>query len=161
MNSGVEAVEPVSLRLKNVLQEIYQDECPYVPNPPGCEKRASVSLVIRLRPPFAQLATYDPEKCSSSTHDFRESLDNFYSQDWVSHGDPEVLFIKRAARVGDRWTSHIALPGGKRDPDDSSDRATSMRETREETGLELDTDHCLYVGNLPERVITIAWGRTP
>lgn len=158
---GVEFTMSLPLRLKRVLQDIHLGECPHVPNPPGCKRRASVAMVIRVRPPFAQLAVYDQENCSASTHDFQDSLDHFYSQDWVHHGDPEVLFIKRAARVGDRWTSHIALPGGKRETDDSSDRATSIRETREETGLELDVDHCLYIGNLPERVIRTAWGMAP
>lgn len=158
---NIEATIALPKRLKDILQEIHQATCPHVPNPPGCKKRASVALVIRIRPPFAQLAIYDQEKCSSFTHDFQESLEYFYSQDWVSHGDPEVLFIKRAARNGDRWTSHIALPGGKREAGDSSNRATSIRETREETGLELDTDHCLYIGNLPERVIRTAWDDVP
>jgi 8-oxo-dGTP pyrophosphatase MutT (NUDIX family) len=160
-NGGADALKSLPRRLKGVLQEIHGEQCSHVPNPSGCKKRASVALVIRIRPSFAQLATYDQEKCSSSINEFQESLDNFYSQDWVRHGDPEVLFIKRAARVGDRWTSHIALPGGKRDPEDSEDRATSIRETREETGLELDIDHCLYIGNLPERIIRTAWDQTP
>ena len=160
-DSGFKAAEHLSLRLKGVLQEIHNEECPHVPNPPGCKKRASVALVIRIRPPFRQEAVFDQEKCSSSAQPFQASLANFFSQSWVQHGDPEVLFIKRAARAGDRWTSHIAFPGGKRDPGDSDDRATSIRETMEETGLNLDTDHSLFIGNLPERVIRMMWGETP
>ena len=160
-NGGSEATEPLSLRLKSILQEIHQGECPHIPNPPGCKRRASVALVIRIRPAFPQDAPFDQEKCSSNVQPFETCLDNFFSQTWVQHGDPEVLFIKRAARVGDRWTSHIAFPGGKREPNDVDDRATSMRETREETGLGLDTDHSLFIGNLPERVITMMWGKTP
>ena len=160
-NSGSKAAEPLSLRLKGVLQEIHNEECPHVPNPLGCKKRASVALVIRIRPPFRQEAVFDQEKCSSSAQPFQASLVNFFSQSWVQHGDPEVLFIKRAARAGDRWTSHVAFPGGKRDPGDSDDRATSIRETMEETGLNLDTDHSLFIGNLPERVIRMMWGETP
>ena len=72
-----------------------------------------------------------------------------------------MLFIKRAVRVGDRWTGHIALPGGKREPSDSDDRTTGSRETREEIGLELESEHCLYIGNLPERVIKSIWGKAP
>lgn len=159
-DSGSKAAEPLSLRLKGVLQKIHNEECPHVPNPPGCKKRASVALVIRIRP-FRQEAVFDQEKCSSSAQTFQASLANFFSQAWVQHGDPEVLFIKRAARAGDRWTSHIAFPGGKRDPGDSDDRATSIRETMEETGLNLDTDHSLLIGNLPERVIRMMWGETP
>jgi len=48
-----------------------------------------------------------------------------------------VLFIERAARAGDPWSGQIALPGGRRDPLDADLRATAMRETREETGVDL------------------------
>lgn len=148
-------------RLKTALQEINHEDCPRVPNPPGCKKRASVAVVLRVRPVFPQKPTYDQDSLSSFAHTFQESLDGFFSQTWVQQGDPEVLLIKRAARAGDRWTSHIALPGGKRDKEDPHDRATSERETREETGLELNVDHCLYVGNLPERNLTTAWNNVP
>jgi 8-oxo-dGTP pyrophosphatase MutT (NUDIX family) len=160
-DGGSKCTGPLSLRLKGVLQDIHDDECPVIPNPPGCKKRAAVALVIRIRPSSPQEAVFDQENCSSSSQSFQASLDNFFSQSWIQHGDPEVLFIKRAARAGDRWTSHIAFPGGKRDPGDSDDRATSVRETMEETGLDLNTDHSLFIGNLPERVIRMMWGETP
>jgi 8-oxo-dGTP pyrophosphatase MutT (NUDIX family) len=79
----------------------------------------------------------------------------------VQKGDPEVAFIKRAARVGDRWTSHVALPGGKRDPEDEDDRYTAIRETSEEIGLDLTTKNVVSVGNLPERVVSTSWGKVP
>ncbi len=148
-------------RLKTALQDINHEDCPQVPNPPGCKKRASVAVVLRVRPTFPQKPTYDQDRLASSAHTFQESLDGFFSQLWVQQGDPEVLLIKRAARAGDRWTSHIALPGGKRDNEDSHDRATGERETREETGLELDIDHCLYIGKLPERTLKTAWNNIP
>ena len=150
-----------TFRLKHALQEIRGETCPHVPNPEGCKRRASVAVVLRVRPCFPHQALYDQDTLSVSSHTFSESFDRFFSQDWVRQGEPEVLLIKRAARPGDRWTSHIALPGGKRDSSDSDDRATSARETREETGVELDTDHCLYIGNLPERIITTAWSKIP
>lgn len=79
----------------------------------------------------------------------------------MQHGDPELLFIKRAARVGDRWTGHVALPGGKRDPEDEDDKATAIRESQEEVGLDLTTGHLIYIGNLPERVVTTSFGSVP
>ena len=79
----------------------------------------------------------------------------------MATGDPEILFIKRSTRIGDRWTGHIALPGGNRELGDVSDRETSMREAREETGIELGGSDCLTVGNLPERVVTSTWGKKP
>ena len=49
-----------------------------------------------------------------------------------------VLLIRRAERVGDPWSGHRALPGGRRDPEDEDLVATALRETFEEVGLRLD-----------------------
>lgn len=49
----------------------------------------------------------------------------------------ETLFIRRAERVGDPWSGQIAFPGGRRGPTDRDLLATAIRETREETGVEL------------------------
>jgi 8-oxo-dGTP pyrophosphatase MutT (NUDIX family) len=49
----------------------------------------------------------------------------------------EALFIKRAARVGDPWSGQVALPGGRYEPDDRDLVTTSIRETREEIGVDL------------------------
>jgi 8-oxo-dGTP pyrophosphatase MutT (NUDIX family) len=48
-----------------------------------------------------------------------------------------VAFIERAARPGDRWSGHMAFPGGKRDPGDRDLAETAARETAEEVALEL------------------------
>ena len=49
----------------------------------------------------------------------------------------EALFIKRAARAGDPWSGQVALPGGRYEPEDADLFHTAMRETREETGVDL------------------------
>ncbi|KAG0157929.1 hypothetical protein PDIDSM_5441 [Penicillium digitatum] len=149
----------LSHHLHGVLAELHRQPYPYVPNPPNCKKRASVALIIRVRP------TYDYWPSSNPTKDayqpVQPRLNVFFSQPWVQHGEPEVLFIKRASRVGDRWTGHVALPGGKRDPEDADDKATAIREASEEIGLDLTTDDTISVGNLPERVVTTSWGSEP
>jgi 8-oxo-dGTP pyrophosphatase MutT (NUDIX family) len=92
---------------------------------------------------------------------FQDILDAFFEQDWVKHGDPEILFIKRATRVGDKWNGHVALPGGKRDPEDDDDAITAMREALEEVGIDLSYTNAIAVGNLPQRIVTTSWGKVP
>jgi 8-oxo-dGTP pyrophosphatase MutT (NUDIX family) len=60
----------------------------------------------------------------------------------TSHDAPslEILLIQRAVREGDPWSGQIALPGGRRDPEDATLQDTAIRETFEETGLDLATD---------------------
>lgn len=49
----------------------------------------------------------------------------------------EVLLIKRARSERDPWSGHMALPGGRWDDTDPDVVGTAVRETREETGLDL------------------------
>lgn len=51
--------------------------------------------------------------------------------------DLDLLLIKRARHEADPWSGHMALPGGRSDPADSSLDDTAVRETREETGVDL------------------------
>lgn len=53
------------------------------------------------------------------------------------HEDPEILFIERARRAGDRWSGQMALPGGRADESDADLAATATRETFEEVGVTL------------------------
>lgn len=64
---------------------------------------------------------------------------------------PAMLFIQRAARKGDRWSAHIALPGGRREHADADDRACAERETLEEVGLDLASPEFAYVGALNQQ----------
>lgn len=148
--------------LRTTLLDLIQNPYPHVPNPEPCKKRASVALIVRIRPHFDHppplySSVYSPDTPVPPI----TQIESLFAQEWVQKGDPEVAFIKRAARVGDRWTSHVALPGGKRDPEDEDDRYTAIRETSEEIGLDLTTADVVSVGNLPERVVSTSWGKVP
>ena len=49
----------------------------------------------------------------------------------------ELLFIRRAEYPADRWSGHMAFPGGRAEPGDVDLVATAVRETFEEIGLDL------------------------
>ncbi|MBI3205267.1 MAG: NUDIX domain-containing protein [Myxococcales bacterium] len=51
----------------------------------------------------------------------------------------EVLLAERAVVAGDRWSGHLAFPGGLAAASDGGPLATAVRETREETGLDLSS----------------------
>ncbi|HEY0080777.1 MAG TPA: CoA pyrophosphatase [Pyrinomonadaceae bacterium] len=51
--------------------------------------------------------------------------------------ETELLVIKRAEDPRDHWSGHLALPGGRRDPEDADLSFTAMRETLEEVGMNL------------------------
>lgn len=146
--------------LNETLINLHRHPYPHVSNPPEAKKRASVALILRIRPGYEHWPEPDSQRLDKSISTSQQ-VDDFFSQDWVQHGDPEVLFIKRASRKGDRWTGHVALPGGKRDPEDLDDLAAAIRETSEEIGLDLTTDDYIPIANLPERVVTTSWDSIP
>jgi 8-oxo-dGTP pyrophosphatase MutT (NUDIX family) len=147
--------------LAECIDSIQRNPYPHVPNPPDCHKRASVALIIRVRPNYADALALaeNPSDRDGKVDSPQKTLSDFFAQGWVQKGDAEILFIKRAGRVGDRWSGHTALPGGRRDLTDDDDRAAAIRETKEEVGLDLTRPDCFYVGNLPERVVTTTWGK--
>lgn len=50
---------------------------------------------------------------------------------------PHFLLIRRARSTRDPWSGQMALPGGRKHPGDGSLLNTAIRETREETGVDL------------------------
>ena len=95
------------------------------------ERRASVALILR--------AKVDDELEFGSEFNEVPKL--------------EVLLIQRAPRVGDPWSAHLALPGGRRDEDDGDDIATARRETLEEIGINLSEDRYPFITRLDDRRI--------
>jgi 8-oxo-dGTP pyrophosphatase MutT (NUDIX family) len=73
-----------------------------------------------------------------------------------------ALFIKRAEHPGDPWSGHMAMPGGRNEPEDESFQHAAMRETMEEVGITLHPDQCigrlhdLYGGRLKEHRMAVS-----
>jgi len=61
--------------------------------------------------------------------------------------DFDALAVKRVNSPRDPWSGQMALPGGKREPKDADLRHTVIRETLEETGINLE-DHCRFLGTI-------------
>ena len=49
----------------------------------------------------------------------------------------ELLLIRRAEHERDPWSGHVGFPGGRAEPEDASLEVTAVRETAEETGIDL------------------------
>jgi 8-oxo-dGTP pyrophosphatase MutT (NUDIX family) len=65
--------------------------------------------------------------------------------------DPDsLLLIRRAERAGDPWSGHMALPGGRQDPEDPDLMETAIRETQEEVGF--SPDRAQLAGSLDDVV---------
>lgn len=61
----------------------------------------------------------------------------------------ELLFIRRAEHPRDPWSGQVAFPGGRAEPHEQEPRHTAVRETLEETGIDLDAQGAL-LGPLDE-----------
>lgn len=98
---------------------------------------------------LAGLAIADP-----ATADARSAVAALLRFD---RGAPDVLLMKRAERRNDLWSGHISMPGGREAGGDPDLRATAVRETREEVGVDLDQGARL-IGRL-QPVRAVARGR--
>ncbi|KAK6525507.1 hypothetical protein TWF694_005637 [Orbilia ellipsospora] len=160
-------MEDPHIYLKRFLQDLTVRPIHNITKP---SRRASVAVVIRLR---GISSCEDESKMDRSSLRRRSSRKNPYKfcdageiedafePSWVKDAVSEILFIKRSSRSGDRWTGHVALPGGRRDKSDEGDEAAAIRECEEEVGLDLMVRDALLCGALPQRVIVTNWGQKP
>ena len=102
----------------------------------GDPARAAVAIVLRARP---EARGQSPE--AQPIHDSRFTIHDLPALD--------VLLIQRADREGDPWSGQIALPGGRRQSEDATLQDTAIRETLEETGVDLGA-HGVVLGTLDE-----------
>ncbi len=95
--------------------------------------------------PFVDIETLK-RKLTALTPSAEESLEEWPLQAAVVlllrevGGDVEALLIKRVEDARDPWSGHIALPGGRREPEDRTLWETAVREAREEVGIDLERD---------------------
>ncbi|PLW45153.1 hypothetical protein PCASD_04569 [Puccinia coronata f. sp. avenae] len=142
----------------------------------GSNRRASVAIIIRIAPgqshssqsSFTNSPASSPKLefqssslLSSNYHpdDLTQQLRQFFAQEWVQSGTPEVFFIERATRTNDRWSAHLAFPGGRMEPEDEDGLFCAMRETWEEVGIDLAEKEFIPIGRLDDREITTSLGK--
>jgi 8-oxo-dGTP pyrophosphatase MutT (NUDIX family) len=63
--------------------------------------------------------------------------------------EPEIFFIQRAHYDTDPWSGQVAFPGGREEASDRSLMDTAIRETREETGIDIGRDG-VVIGQLDD-----------
>ena len=103
----------------------------------GNPARAAVAIILRARPEGAP-----------PSHESR-GVDDSPMHRLTDAPTLDVLLIQRAERQGDPWSGQVALPGGRQDPVDATLQDTAIRETREETGIDLAATG-LVLGTLDE-----------
>jgi len=107
-------------------------------------RRASVAAILRVVPRNVNQVNDNWSQC--------RTMEKFLSQNWVSNGICEILYIRRSLSPTDRWSGDLAFPGGKSNPGES-DRETCERETMEEVGLNLKSENFMFLGQLDQREI--------
>ncbi|WAQ84571.1 hypothetical protein PtA15_5A141 [Puccinia triticina] len=153
--------------------------CPHPKRSTNHNRRASVAIIIRIAPdPTSSQSSptnspssspkseFQPTQQSSlhpnasaSQDDLSHQLRRFFSQAWVQSGTPELFFIERATRASDRWSAHLAFPGGRMEPEDEDGLFCAMRETWEEVGIDLAEKEFIPLGRLDDREITTSLGK--
>ncbi|CAD6567565.1 MAG: hypothetical protein CYPHOPRED_001800 [Cyphobasidiales sp. Tagirdzhanova-0007] len=199
------AAHSLSDRVLQALVQIHHTPPRIIAAPPSSQassgygkgKRASVAIILRIRPSSSPVTSASSNEPQSGTHaeprnsptleNFQDSsllrsrmassasstdiratpsspslnrLHDFFALPWVQSGMPEILYIKRASRLNDRWSDQVAFPGGRQEADDENSLYTAMRETWEEVGIDLaEKNDFLEIGPLDDREITTSLGK--
>ncbi len=89
----------------------------------------------RLTAIASRLPDWIPEEVTAPLEGYGEAAVSIVLR---SAGSVDLLLIRRSTSKKDPWSGHMALPGGKREATDSSLLHTAIRETHEETALNLE-----------------------
>ena len=153
--------------LSSILRKHSQFKSPKIIS--NSNKRACVAIIFRIGGHF------DPHKKRmkfDSREELLEFLENFPGKGeeqeldssnhvhsrYVDNQDKfynncEVLFIQRAFNPKDKWSNHVAFPGGRVQENDPDLYSCAVREVQEEIGIDLRNDaNFLYIGQLDDQV---------
>jgi 8-oxo-dGTP pyrophosphatase MutT (NUDIX family) len=109
--------------------------------------RASVALLLRVRGLSPDTYLMPQNVVSTLTSEAPQRILELSTPE-----NTELLFIKRWERSGDPWSGHVAFPGGKAEIGET-DLETTLRETKEEIGLDLSKGSFVCLGQLNEAPI--------
>ncbi|KAF7727442.1 hypothetical protein EC973_007511 [Apophysomyces ossiformis] len=121
-----------------------------IASPLTAPRRACVAAVLRWRRGRTDIPVTKAE-----------TVEAFFELPWVKDddkGEAELLFMLRATRAGDRWSGHVAFPGGKNEADET-DEDTVTREVLEEIGIDLRSEDYICIGTLPSQEITSVFNK--
>ena len=109
------------------------------------DKLAAHPVMARL---ITALGAHEPREINAAPSVRRAAI-LLVIRERAEDGEPELLMIKRAEVERDPWSGHIACPGGRMEPQDADLSVTAIRETLEETGVDVLRDGRL-IGQLDD-----------
>ncbi|KAH8835857.1 hypothetical protein DL96DRAFT_1575840 [Flagelloscypha sp. PMI_526] len=120
---------PVVALLSRALHRVRTTPPRSIASPATQPRRAAVALLIRVVPSKYSRNIEPPAQTPT--------LSDFFELDWVKdpHAVPEILFLHRHHDESSRCP--CCIPGGRQEPDDEGGLYTAMRQTWEETGIDL------------------------
>eukprot|EP00753_Platysulcus_tardus_P003033 PLAT12192.1.p1 GENE.PLAT12192.1~~PLAT12192.1.p1 ORF type:complete len:350 (-),score=118.83 PLAT12192.1:51-1064(-) len=114
-------------------------------------KRSAIALILRVLPDGAgEEGELTAAAAGAAAEQALLPLEQLLRSD---DEHVQLLLLKRADNPRDSWSGHVAFPGGRRDESDADDYETAVRETLEETGIDL-TSNFYYLGRLDDRLAT-------
>eukprot|EP00026_Physarum_polycephalum_P012615 Phypoly_transcript_12939.p1 GENE.Phypoly_transcript_12939~~Phypoly_transcript_12939.p1 ORF type:complete len:307 (+),score=28.61 Phypoly_transcript_12939:59-979(+) len=119
------------------------------------KRRASVAVILRIKPSNEDVEyTMKGESGGKGTNFTLDCILSVINDETVQKGTVEMLYIKRAINNRDRWSGHVAFPGGHVEEGESPQEAAE-RETEEEIGLNIsDRKNFACLGRLDDRAAT-------
>ncbi|KAJ1659022.1 hypothetical protein IWQ61_001845 [Dispira simplex] len=122
-----------------------------LPSSVTCGRRASVAIILR------SCTTPTNDNDEPGAESFCRSLEEYLQDEQIRHARLELFYIVRARSPSDRWSGHVAFPGGRCHPDES-DQQAAERETKEEIGLTLAAPNFVCLGALDDRTVVTFGG---